>query len=219
MICKVLVSHSTLDEKRLETQLYEQFRSNALSAADWKSKSAKYKTLPGMESKLIWGSETDESLYGLLRETPRRTLIWIEDSGSKDWVFTKFRGILDNFATALMKSQRGVGRITRSLTVKDSNLYVESDRDSLGVTVRILKEAQKVPQITLKEMFLSGVVAVFALIAHYQNSNKSALDYLAEVQVWSLPIPIYGWFAIVLFGIIVGALRIVKREVEVKFDA
>src|SRR6266545_6330336 len=109
MICKVLVRHSALDRSRLITNLSSQFTTTQLDAGDWKAKSEKYRDLKGIESKLIWGSEGD-SLYGLLQETPTSTLIWIEYSASKDWAFTTFRGVLENFATAIMKSQKRLGR-------------------------------------------------------------------------------------------------------------
>ena len=94
-----------LERARLIANLGTQFTTPELEADDWKKKSEKYRNLKGIESKLIWGSESD-SLYGLLQETPNTTLIWIEYSASKDWAFTTFRGVLENFATAIMKSQK-----------------------------------------------------------------------------------------------------------------
>jgi hypothetical protein len=172
----------------------------------------------GIENSLLWGSQ-GESLYGLLQETPNSTLIWIEYSAAKDWAFSHFRGVLINFANAIMKSQRKLGRITRNLTVKDSNLYVENENDSLGVTVRIMKEAKLLPGITLKESFISGAVAALAIYGHYQTSNKDTLQYLSEMQFSSLPIPVYGWFMLMLWGTLTLLINLCTRQVEVKFDA
>lgn len=218
MFCKVIVTHSELDETRLRAHLKTQFKADALPALVWKAKSQKYKDLRNIENIVLWGSEA-HSLYGLIQETPNMSIIWIEYSASKDSAFSTFRAVLQNFANAIMKSQKKLGRITRNLKVAESRIYVENENDPLGVTVRILKEAKNAAQITLKELVISGVVASLAIFGHYQISKKSALQYLTEMNLWALPIPVYGWFAIISWGILIFVVSLCTREVEVKFDA
>jgi hypothetical protein len=107
-----------------------------------------------------------------------------------------------------MKSQKKLGRITRTLTVKDSDLYVANENDSLGVTVRILKESKLLSGITLKDSFTTGALAALAIYGQYKSSHKPALDYLSEIKFVSLPEPVYGWFLLLLWGTIIFVVNL-----------
>ena len=219
MNCKVLIRHSDLNLSRLGKNLEIQFGRKPLSATEWKSKSAMYKDLAGVDNQLIWGSHDDGSiLYGLLIASPNVTLIWAEYAGGSDWTFIQFRQIIENFAYAIKRSQRGLGYMTRTLIVEESALYAVTDQSPLGVKVRIQNRASKLGEVTPKELTVSGLIFCLALLAQFNSQTKPAGQFFLELSSWLFP-AFYGWLALLFWGIIVVCWKWIGGRIEVKFDA
>lgn len=219
MNCRVLIRHSKMDPNLLRESLEKQFNRTALKADDWKSKSAMYKDLEGVENQLIWGSQDEGGriLYGVLAEDPTLSLIWVEYSGGSDRTFVKLRQIIANSASAIEKSQGMWRNLTRTIKVEQSELYEITDQKPLGIKIRIQTWVSRLGQIVPKDLIVPGITFIFALLFAFQSQENPASMFFFSWSSWSVP-ALSAWLAVIIWSIILLATRYCFRKIEVKFD-